>query len=409
MVPARPPEAHAPATQPPLPHRTRVAVLINFLTHYRQDFYRRLLACPDIDLTIYCHQPPPHSHLKSIHEQFAPHVRLLEGRFLGDESLVWSRLPWRELWRGHDAVFIEGNPRYLSFALLATAMHWARRPVVLWTMVHSFRNVRSRQSLRLAWTRRFRRLLVYSDAEVEMLRRLGARQALVVGINNGLNQDAIDAAVAAWPAQRLDQWRAEQGLQGRRVLLSCARLESKNKFEQVLAVLPGLLQRHPDLVWCVVGDGAQREALRHQAAALGVAAQLRLVGALHDEPALAPWFLAAEALVHPGAIGLTLLHAFGYGLPVVTHGNALTHGPEFAAFAHGATGLAYREDSPEGLAAALAQVLGDDGARAAMAGTALHTARTAYNTRVMVERFRSCVPSLTPTGAAAASAASPTR
>lgn len=377
-----------PVIQPP---RQRVAVVINFLTHYREDLYRRLTQRDDIELTIYCHLPPAGSSLRSIHEQFGTHVRVRPARFIRGETLVWSDLPWRELTQDFDAVFVEGNPRYIAFALLATWLRLRGQRVVLWTMVQSFRNHPGRQRLRLGWTRSFERLLVYSDAEVALLRRLGFTTPHVVAINNGLNQDAIDAATLEWAGTRLAAWQAELGLQGRQIVLSSARLEHKNKFEQAIAALKHLLPSHPQVLWCVIGDGAAREFLETQVREQGLEAHVRWLGAMHGEARLAPWFLSAAALVHPGAIGLTLLHAFGYGLPVVTHDNAQTHGPEFAAMTNGVHGLLYREDDLVGLTQALGTLLSQPERRAAMSAACLARVHEDFNTRTMAERFVQCL------------------
>ena len=59
-------------------------------------------------------------------------------------------------------------------------------------------------------------------------------------------------------------------------------------------------------------------ALQSIAEELDVEQYVRWLGSIYDEAQLAPWFLTADAFVYPGAIGLSVLHAMGYGLPVVT-------------------------------------------------------------------------------------------
>jgi glycosyltransferase involved in cell wall biosynthesis len=111
------------------------------------------------------------------------------------------------------------------------------------------------------------------------------------------------------------------------------------------------------------------------------------VGPLFEEPSLAPWFLGSEWLVHPAGIGLTLLHAFGYGLPVVTSDNAEVQMPEFDAFSAGETGLLYRDGDAASLAATVCRGLEDEPARQRMRRRVREIARDDYNIRVMVERF----------------------
>lgn len=367
--------------------RVKVAVVINFMSSYRESFYEKLLNRTNLDVVVYCHEVPTGSSLKSVHHKFPRSVRVIDGSFIGGETLVWSKLPWKELLFDYDVVYVEGNPRYAAFALLATILRFMGKPVVLWTMVHSYRQSISRQRLRLSWTRLFRNLLVYSDAEVRSLVRMGFKNQKIIGINNGLDQAKIDSARAKFKGNDLLHWQHENGLAGRRMLLSCARLEKKNKFDQMLAAIQAITAASPDVVWCIIGSGAELELLTKRSQDLGVVSSVRFLGAIHQEDALAPWFLSAKALVHPGAIGLSLLHSFGYGLPVITHDNDGHHGPEFAAFVNGVNGLSYREDSIEGLTGKVIELLNREDLAIKMGQNAWRVVREQWNTDVMLSRF----------------------
>lgn len=306
---------------------------------------------------------------------------------MSGEAVVWQFTPWRALLSRYDVVVVDGNPRILSQALTATVLRLLGRNVVLWTMGHSYRANRLTERVRLLWTRMFDRLLVYTEDEVRYLRARGFARQAIVAINNGLDQERIDTVIAAWSAERLDDWRHDQRLSGRTLVLSCARLDPKNRFDQVIAALPAMLDRVPDLVWCLVGSGADEARLAALVREAGLSDHVRFVGEVYEERDLAPWFLSATLLVHPGAIGLSLLHAFGYGLPVVTHAAADHHGPEFAAFEEGQTGRTYPENDTRAMADAIVTLLHDAPARSSMKAYVQSVARTRYNAEVMVDRF----------------------
>ena len=174
---------------------------------------------------------------------------------------------------------------------------------------------------------------------------------------------------------------------GRTILLSCTRLEPKNKFDLMMRALPAIARDVPNVTWCIVGGGPEQERLSAMARELGLSDRVRFVGEEYDERELAPWFLSADLFVHPGAIGLSLLHAFGYGVPVVTHGSADRHGPEFGAFEDNLAGRTFREDDSEDLGATISALLKDAPARLAMKQRVQQVARHDYNVDVMVERF----------------------
>ena len=365
----------------------RVAIVIDSVPSYRQGFYESLLANPEIELTVYCQ-----SHIKG----FNLHVihRELGGNFVevpfistGRHQAAWQSLPIRHLLRNFDVYFFHGNPRIVSTLLWATLFRLAGKKVIIWGQAHTASANPTTEAIRLMWWRLFRNFLVYTDAEVEYLRNRGFGRKRMLGMNNGLDQGRIDDVKEQWPEHRLVQWQQQHGLQGRTVLLSCARLIDKNRFDVMLEALPALADMDESLVWAVIGSGEEADALRSMASDLGVNDRIRWVGEVYDESELAPWFMSSKLLVHPGAIGLTLMHAFGYGLPVVTHGNVAHHMPEIAAFDDGVNGRQFREGDAESLVDAVSAMLRNAPLLSSMSAAALSTVRDRYNTNVMATRF----------------------
>jgi glycosyltransferase involved in cell wall biosynthesis len=363
----------------------RVAVVMNVLPHYRSPFYRRLFRRTDMDVRVFCQASVPGLNLELVHEQFPEHVTIVPSWSMTRDRLGWQRLPWRTLLSSFDVLFVLGNPRVVSNAVLSTWARTAGRAVVIWGQAHTAGGNRLTEGLRLAWWRMFSHVFVYTDGEARRLKARGFRH--VVGMNNGLDQGSIDAAAAAWTPSDLTAWRQRESLDGRALILTCARMEPKNRLELWVEALPAVIARRPDVLWCAIGDGAERSRLEAQVHRMGLGTHVRWVGSLVDEGRLAPWFLSSELLVHPAGIGLTLLHAFGYGLPVVTSDDAETHMPEFDAFVPGETGLLYRYGDVASLAATVCRCLEDASARQQMGRRGQQIARDEYNVEVMVERF----------------------
>ena len=365
----------------------RVAIITNVVPSYRAGFYDRLFARDDVRVDVYCQSHIRGMNIPTVHERYPSRVTLVSALAADQEALVWQRIPWTKVLFGYDVVFVDGNPRIVSHAVAATALRLLRRNVVLWTMGHSYRANSFTERLRLGWTRYFKHIFVYTDAEVRFLRRKGFRRHEIDAMNNGLDQTKIDRAIDTWDEARLDEWRRLNGLEDRTVLLSCTRLDPKNRLDLLIRALPAVAADVPNVTWCVIGGGPERDRLEAAVREAGLAGRVRFVGELYDELQLAPWFLSAQVFVHPAAIGLSLLHAFGYGLPVVTHGTPEHHGPEFGAFEEGLTGRTFDESDSASLAGTIAGLLRDDAARSSMKRHAQHLARHSYNVDVMVQRF----------------------
>lgn len=99
------------------------------------------------------------------------------------------------------------------------------------------------------------------------------------------------------------------------------------------------------------------------------------------------WFLGAKAFIYPGSIGLSILHSFSYGLPVITHGNEQHQMPEFEAMKDGRTGVCFRENDLEDLIACCHRYLSNENNRLEMGQYCQKLAFSRYSIDQMVSNF----------------------
>jgi glycosyltransferase involved in cell wall biosynthesis len=90
-------------------------------------------------------------------------------------------------------------------------------------------------------------------------------------------------------------------------------------------------------------------------------------------------------------IGLSLLHAFGYGLPVVTSDHVKAHNPEIEAFDDGFNGLYYRDGDVESLSQSLERVLIDKPLANKLSDNAKRTVSEKYNLFRMVDGMEAAI------------------
>ena len=193
-----------------------------------------------------------------------------------------------------------------------------------------------------------------SEANVRHLRVLLGGRSRVALVPN-----AVDVGRVPTPAER----RPEPGL-----VSTVARLVEKKGLDDLVRACGVLHRRGVALRLEVVGDGPLRPALHDLARTEGVDA--RFCGALDHDDVLAryrraavfalPCVVAADG--DRDGLPTAVLEAMAAGVPVVTTAvNGLAE-----AVIHGRTGLTVPERDPEALAGALALVLGDTDAAAAM-------------------------------------------
>lgn len=379
----------------PLPddshEKTRVQIVQPTIPTYRVPLFEALARDPDLDVTVYA-SPIDHFGIKAV---TTDRMRVsLDHEFV---CLFGKRLFWQsglslapEMGPG-SVLVVNGNPRFLSNVPLIMAARRRGIGVVWWGHGWTPGATEATASIRRWIMRAMDVILLYSDKEVADFVSRGFPESRVVSANNAISQEPIRTATRSWTTNRLQAFKAESGLTDRRVLLFSSRLSAKTRLHQLIDALAVLSNVDPSYLLIVVGDGDARVELERHVAGRGLKQNVRFLGALYDEARIAPWFLSADAYVYPGAIGLSLLHAFGYGLPAIVHDNARNQGPEYAAFRDGINGLAFQENDVQDLADTIQRVTANPGMRRTLADGARRTVDRDYSLHEMVRRFKMAV------------------
>ncbi|MDP9159518.1 MAG: glycosyltransferase family 4 protein [Acidobacteriota bacterium] len=139
--------------------------------------------------------------------------------------------------------------------------------------------------------------------------------------------------------------RVALGLQGKRVLLTVGRMDSRERFkghERVFAAISVLVAKHYDIYYLVVGEGDDRTRLEALARDLGVNHRVRFLGAL-DLQSLAEIYRMADLFVMPAigeGFGIAFLEAMASGTPAI----GLDVGGAKDALADGSLGMCVAEE-----------------------------------------------------------------
>lgn len=168
-------------------------------------------------------------------------------------------------------------------------------------------------------------------------------------------RSAVDAAPYLVPVDRA-AFRAEFGLPPDALVAGVvAQLIPRKGHRYLLAALPGLLERHPDLQVLIFGQGPLEAELRAEVESRHLAAAVRFTGFRHDLPR---WLGGLDMLIHPAdmeGLGVSLLQASAAGVPIVTsRAGGL---PE--AVQDGVTGILCPPGDVAALAAAIDRLAGD--------------------------------------------------
>jgi glycosyltransferase involved in cell wall biosynthesis len=194
-------------------------------------------------------------------------------------------------------------------------------------------------------------------------------------------RSAVDAAPYLAPVDR-GAMRSEFALpEDALVLGMVAQLIARKGHRHLLAALPALRARFPQLRVLMFGKGPEAAALRAQIAAGGLDDIVQLAGFRDD---LARWLGGLDLLVHPAdmeGLGVAVLQAAAAAVPVV----ATRAGGLSEAVLDGVTGVLVDAGDVDGLAAALARLLADPVLRRRMGEAGRRRVQSEFSVDAMVE------------------------
>jgi len=234
----------------------------------------------------------------------------------------------------------------------ATAFREASAPVAALVWAH--------ESL-IPFVYRHTPFLAISESTRDDLATRGIDRSRIAVARCGLTQE--DYAVTAPPASRREP-----------IVVFLGRLRKYKGAQHAIRAFPGVLARVPAARLWIAGDGPYRPELERLARSLGVADQVRFLGAVSQREKVEA-LNAAQVAVCPSpkeGWGLTVIEANACGAPVVA-----SRSPGLIeSVRDGETGLLTPHGHHEALADAIVRLLSDDLLRLRMAEAAIAWART---------------------------------
>jgi phosphatidylinositol alpha-1,6-mannosyltransferase len=164
------------------------------------------------------------------------------------------------------------------------------------------------------------------------------------------------------PAVRDDRMRDRLGWGSRTVILTVGRLQKRKGHDMLIRALAKVRETVPDILYAIVGDGEEREALVRFADREGMRDHVRFHGEV-DENSLVTCYQQCDVFVLPNrsigkdieGFGMVLLEAQACGKPVIAGASGGTS--ETMSIPH--TGLVVPCDVPDALAETLVEMLAD--------------------------------------------------
>lgn len=170
-----------------------------------------------------------------------------------------------------------------------------------------------------------------------------------------------------------------------RVLLFSGRLMSRKKIEYAIIAVSRLVEKYQGIHLVIIGDGPEMENLKILADNI-LSGRCHFLGPVYNERALAKVFTLAELFLMPRWVGLAIVHAFSFGLPIITERSNI-HAPEIQYLRDGYNGLLYDKDNIDDFVEKIEQLLADNNMRVMMSANAIKTAEEEASIKNMITQM----------------------
>lgn len=285
------------------------------------------------------------------------------------------KLPFGFLFQSHifskqvynsDVVVLSGNLRYLSNYIMIIILKLLNKKIIWWGQAG-----RSEFSigLRVRLVNFLDGCLLYTEREKEKYEK---SKSIVISLNNGLDYSEIE------------KYKVIKSSNDRRLrLLFIGRKTEKSKLDFLLTAIQKKDKDkfHLDVIGCF-----------HEKQIDGVTFH----GPLNNEFDIAQVVSVCDVFIYPGNVGLSLSHAYCYGLPAIIHDDFESHMPEAVIFEQGVNGYTFKKDDINSLLVILDCALKakSDGSLKILSSNCEKKVKKEYNTTVMATRFFSMLEAL---------------
>jgi glycosyltransferase involved in cell wall biosynthesis len=224
------------------------------------------------------------------------------------------------------------------------------------------------------------RVICLSRASAEAARRNGLARARLEILGNGIDLSIFDRPPRQSRAELRDQFRIARDAP---LIITVAVLRREKGVDRLVAAMPSLKSRCPDVQLLVVGDGPIFSALQSQVSALDLEDSIHLAGFRDDVPDL---MRASDIFVLPtlgDALPTVVMEAMAARLPVV----ASDVGGLSDMVTQGVEGALVPPDDVPALAAAIDRLLLDADARSQAGEAARLRAERDFSLQEQVRRL----------------------
>ena len=327
--------------------KKRVAIVYNYIHHYRVPIFSLLSQQTDIEYTIYSGTESEISIKKankklSIISPSDGGIRwvFLTNLWFFKFILFQKQIIKPSFFFKFDTIIYLGNMYYISTWISALISRLLRKKVIFWTHGYIKEEKNFKGFLRKIFFKIADEILVYGQRAKDILISKGFEKDNIKLIYNSLDFEL--------QRELLPSKKSELNLfknNNLSIIGFIGRLTKQKKIFQLIEVLNNLKNKNRFNL-LIIGDGDEFSNLKKIVESYNLSEYVLFRGSIYDEQINCDLISSMDLLVSPGEVGLTAIHSMTYGTPVITHNKFDKQMPEYEVIVPGLTGDFFDYSNP---------------------------------------------------------------
>lgn len=355
----------------------RIHIVQPVIPHYRVPFFKELYKNNE-DLEFYASDRDD-IDVQSVPQNIFKYTEL--GKVKRFKGVVWQSGIFNVIFRfrKNDKLVINGNPRYISNFLVIMLARIIGVKVIWWGQGWSSNTTSFTFKVRTYLMGLADAVILYTDKEKSLFPKTKLK-GKVFALNNGLDNRVIKKLCINYnPTERKNE------------ILFIGRLTDKSKLDNLIRAISSI---DSSIILNVIGDGPNLNKYEHLTKLLGLTGRVKFWGSIVDEERIATIANSSKVFVYPGNVGLSLIHAFNYGLPAIVHSTTSKHMPEISCFEKNLTGEEYNLLDESSLGTVIENLILDSNKLMKYSLECKRRVSVSYNIEAMVSNFYKAIESV---------------
>lgn len=285
----------------------KIAIVNPIINNYRLEFFTKLNK--DVQIDLYTYRKRNLATVDGLSISSDTLSKKLKSKTIGP-FLLYDFLPLVN--KGYEYIVILGNVKHLSAWLLLIIGKLIGLKVILWghgiSVTRYLNEYEKLPWIRLTMYRLAYGAWFYTANELQLYKKK-IKKLVAVNLNNTISE--VDDIIKFNPfdTERKQKIKNKYKIKNKKLLIICTRFESPTrKADKLIDVIKGI---NKEWGLIIIGDGKLKPDFSKFN-------NVYDFGSIYERSLKSEFFLIADLYIQLGHIGLSVVEAFAYGLPIIT-------------------------------------------------------------------------------------------